>query len=140
MNRDWASKLSVTFPILYYEIIINAVCMLQFADAVGLCKNKYHIAGTSLGGFIVGIYAAMFPEHLESVLLVCPAGIKSPVDSEMLNMYERDKKIMLLPETNEEFISMINMLVHKPVKFPNFIVSGIMQARRMSHDFYFASK
>ena len=123
---------------MFYE---SLACVLysQFADAVGLNKRKYHIVGTSLGGFIVGIHAAMFPTNLASALLVCPAGIKSPIDSDMMKAYEREKKILLLPATDEEFIQMINLLVHKPVKFPKFIVSGIMQSRRQGHDFYLKS-
>jgi len=109
----------------------------QFVDAVGLNKKKYHIAGTSLGGFIVGIHASMFPKNLASVLLVCPAGIKSPIESEMFMVYEKEKKILLLPKTNQEFIDMIKLLVHKPVTFPQIIVSGVMQARRQGHDFYY---
>ena len=103
-------------------------------------QKKYHIAGTSLGGFIVGIHATMFPKNIASALLICPAGIKSPVESEMFITYEKEKKILLLPKTNEEFIDMIDLLVHKPVKFPDIIVSGVMEARRQAHDFYYRSE
>ena len=82
----------------------------------------------------------MFPKNVASALLICPAGIKSPVESEMFLTYEKEKKIVLLPETNEEFIQMIDLLVHKPVKFPDIIVSGVMQARRQAHDFYYRSE
>lgn len=109
----------------------------QFAEAVGLNKRKYHIAGTSLGGFIVGIHASLFPKNLASALLICPAGINSPIKSDMLKAFEEDEKILLLPKTTEEFIKMINFLVFKPVKFPKFIVAGIMQARLKAQDFYY---
>ena len=94
------------------------------------------MVGTSLGGFIAGIHASMFPENLASVMLVCPAGINSPVVSQMVKAYEKEKKIQLLPKNNEEFVAMINMLVHKPVKFPDIIVSGVMQAKLQAQDFY----
>ncbi|XP_065062071.1 monoacylglycerol lipase ABHD6-like [Rhopilema esculentum] len=108
----------------------------QFANAVGLNKKKYHVVGTSLGGFIAGVHAAMFPKNLASVMLVCPAGFNSPVASQMVKAYEKENKIQLLPKNNEEFVAMINMLVHKPVKFPDIIVSGLMQARLQAQDFY----
>ena len=73
-------------------------------------------------------------------MLICPAGIEQPVKSPMFLAYEVENKIKLLPETDEEFIDMINMLVSKPVKFPKFIVSGVMQARRQARGFYLKSK
>ncbi len=96
--------------------------------------------GTSLGGFIAGVHAATFPESLLSVMLVCPAGIDAPVKSDMILSYEKEGKIKLLPETDEEFVSMIDMLVYKPVKFPKMIVTGIMHYRRQAHDFYLRCK
>lgn len=116
-----------------------SLSFLKFAEAVGLNKRKYHIAGTSLGGFIVGIHASLFPKNLASALLICPAGINSPIKSDMLKAFEEDEKILLLPKTTEEFIKMINFLVFKPVKFPKFIVAGIMQARLKAQDFYYRS-
>lgn len=109
-------------------------------NAIGLNKKKYHIIGTSLGGFITGIHAATYPDNLLSVMLVCPAGIEQPVMSPLFLAYEKENKIKLLPETDEEFIEMINMLVYKPVEFPKFVVSGVMQARRQARSFYMKSK
>eukprot|EP00794_Sanderia_malayensis_P004850 gene4850-5486_t len=107
----------------------------QFVEAVGLNKKKYHLMGTSFGGCIAGVHTAMFPDHILSSMLVCPAGLDTPVKSEMILAYENHSKIKLLPKNEDEFDEMIAMLVHKPVKIPRIIVTGIMQARRKAHSF-----
>ena len=113
---------------------------MQFIEAVGLNKKKYHVMGTSLGGYIAGMHAATFPDNIVSTTLVCPAGIEASRRSHLWKAYEEDNKIMLLPDSDDEFIEMIKMLVHKPVTFPRIIVSGIMQARKQGHGFYYRSK
>ncbi|BFZ04333.1 hypothetical protein BsWGS_07372 [Bradybaena similaris] len=53
----------------------------QFLDLVGLKDKKVHLIGSSLGGAIVGLFAATYPERVEKLTMVCPA-MQTPIDSE----------------------------------------------------------
>lgn len=47
---------------------------VKFVQSIGLDKRPFHLAGTSMGGNVAGVYAARYPAHLSSVTLMCPAG------------------------------------------------------------------
>ncbi len=109
----------------------------QFAAAVGLNKKKYYLIGTSLGGAIAGVQSAMFPDHILSTILVCPFGMNAPVKSQVLTAYDKEGRIQLLPENEEQFQRMTGVVVHKPlVKLPKIFISGIVTARKKAHGFY----
>ncbi len=52
----------------------------QFREAIGV--EKLHIAGISMGGFLAGTYAALFPERVLSLTLIDSAGFTSPKPSD----------------------------------------------------------
>ncbi|KAH9512570.1 Alpha beta hydrolase [Bulinus truncatus] len=52
----------------------------KFLQLVGLYDQKLHLVGSSLGGAIVGLYAAKHPEKVAKVTMICPA-MKTPIDS-----------------------------------------------------------
>ncbi|CAG5136198.1 unnamed protein product [Candidula unifasciata] len=52
-----------------------------FIDLVGLKDRKVHLIGSSLGGAIVGLFAAAYPDRVEKLTMVCPA-MQTPINSE----------------------------------------------------------
>ena len=48
--------------------------------------GRIHVAGTSMGGGLAGVFAAAYPELVKTVTLLCPAGIKQPVPSEAVRL------------------------------------------------------
>ena len=93
-----------------------------------------------MGGCIVGVTAAIYPQNLLSLTMICPIGINAPQKSKIFEIYEKEQRVVMLPNTDDEFIDMIGLLVHKPVKFPRIIVTGVMQARKQAQSFYENSK
>ena len=52
-----------------------------------LGQDKLTLIGHSFGGFIATLYAAEFPEHVDKLVLVAPAGLLTPPDEER-NIFE----------------------------------------------------
>lgn len=61
--------------------------------------EKLNLIGHSFGGFIATIYAAEFPEHVESMVLVSPAGVLTPPD-EKRDLFQLARK--QLPENKRQ--------------------------------------
>jgi abhydrolase domain-containing protein 5 len=49
--------------------------MKKWRKEMGLEGNSMILMGHSLGGYLSACYALKYPEHLQHLILVCPAGI-----------------------------------------------------------------
>ncbi|XP_032228082.2 monoacylglycerol lipase abhd6-A [Nematostella vectensis] len=109
----------------------------QFLHAVGVNKRKFHLAGISMGGHIVGVYAAQHPARVASVIMMCPAGIQAPEHSEFItDVVLNGEKNYLIPDTPEDFQKMLNKVLHREVTIPYFIAKLFADVRRPCKDFY----
>lgn len=103
---------------------------------VGLDKKKFHLLGTSMGGEIVGLYAAEYPEQLLSLTMVCPLGISFGKQQAMIDDALETDTFILLPQTKDELKVMFDRVLCKPPKIPGIFLSGILQLRLERHDYY----
>jgi abhydrolase domain-containing protein 6 len=46
----------------------------QILTASGLNERPIHLIGTSMGGTVVGLYAAQYPDDVDELTLICPCG------------------------------------------------------------------
>ena len=94
------------------------------------------IIGTSLGGAIAGVYAARYgDESLSSAVLVCPAGIHSPVLSEFLLKVrdDLDKNVednLLLPKTAQELNDMLQLVMYHKLNIPSHIAMAFVELKQ----------
>ena len=108
----------------------------QFVKAHGLGEKKLCIIGSSLGGAIAGIYAARYgDESLSSAVLVCPAGIHSPVLSEFLLKVrdDLDKNVednLLLPKTAQELNDMLQLVMYHKLNIPLRIAMAFVELKQ----------
>ncbi|KAG2422478.1 hypothetical protein HXX76_016002 [Chlamydomonas incerta] len=63
------------------DFFINS--LVAWRRAAGLEGSKMILVGHSLGGYLAATYALRYPEHVQHLVLVCPAGVpKAPEDWE----------------------------------------------------------
>ena len=65
-----------------------------------LGQDKLTLVGHSYGGFIATLYAAEFPDHVDKLVLVSPAGVLTPPDEER-NLFELARTKLDASEQNE---------------------------------------
>ena len=94
--------------------------------------DKVHVIGNSMGGFIAGHFARMYPQRTLTSTLVDPAGVTSPVKSDMERMLAEGRNPFEI-NNREEFDSFYSMTMAKPPYFPDFILEAVSvkyQAKR----------
>jgi cardiolipin-specific phospholipase len=69
-NRDLVDQVSVPRSINYFVSTLN-----QTLREVGVENTPYHLAGHSLGGYLVTEYARKHHKNVEALILISPAGI-----------------------------------------------------------------
>uniref|UniRef100_A0A8C6X2P5 acylglycerol lipase n=1 Tax=Naja naja TaxID=35670 RepID=A0A8C6X2P5_NAJNA len=57
-----------------HTAVAQAKRIHQFVQCAGLNHNPFHLVGMSMGGMVAGVYAALYPAHISSLALLCPAG------------------------------------------------------------------
>ena len=111
-HGDADKDLNADFSI---EALVNHV--RQFAHALGL--KRVHLCGSSLGGGVVGFYAARFPEEVASLWLIDAAVTREFLtDSEMVHQYDATGKFPYLVQTHEEHALKMDIVFGKPAKMP----------------------
>ena len=119
-----------------YDMASQADRLHGFCRALGL--HRFHLAGISMGGGIAGYYAGRHPEKVKSLLLLDPAGVRTPVPSDALRLYEDEGKNILLYRTADEFGELVPYLFHRPPPLPGPVKRFFVE--RLSTDLRFRQR
>ncbi|HEX4895317.1 MAG TPA: alpha/beta hydrolase [Solimonas sp.] len=84
-----------------YGIDAQAQRLDQILAALNL--TQAHLAGSSMGGWIIGHYAARHPDKAQSLWMLGSAGVLSAPPSEILQRYRQSGEFMLFARTPEEY-------------------------------------
>lgn len=89
-----------------------------------------------MGGHVAGLYATEYPEHLKSLILVCPHGIYFEKQQQMIDEAINNQNFVLLPQTLDEIKHMFDMVMHRRPKIRDIFMCGILQIRLEKDLFY----
>ncbi|MDT8272830.1 MAG: alpha/beta fold hydrolase [Desulfomonilia bacterium] len=84
-------------------------------DELGI--ERFHLAGNSMGGWISTYYASLNPDRVLTLGLVDPAGVASPIQSDLHKKIEEGTNI-LIPTTQEEFETALEFAFHRQPFLP----------------------
>lgn len=102
----------------------------ELLDALEI--ERVHIAGNSMGGAISAHFAILYPERTLSAGLIDPAGVDSPIPSDMGKMLDQGRNPFEV-NSHDEFHEFYAMTMHRPPYLPGAILAAIAddyQARR----------
>jgi pimeloyl-ACP methyl ester carboxylesterase len=99
-----------------YDVPSQVNRLARFAESLGL--DRFHLAGSSMGGYIAGFYASEYPQKVKSLALFNPAGVNSPVPSDVWRRYEDTGEIPLLYRTKEGFEEVLRLLFYRVPPVP----------------------
>ena len=105
-----------------YTMPVQASRIAKIIEQLEL--EKVHVIGNSMGGFISAYFAKMYPQQALSATLVDPAGVTSPVASDMNKMLEQGRNPFLV-HNRQEFNSFYAMTMENPPYVPGFVLEAI---------------
>lgn len=104
-----------------------------------LSIDRVHIIGNSMGGFIAGHFARMQPQRTLTSTLVDPAGVQSPIKSDMENMLAQGRNPFEI-NSREEFDTFYGMTMAQAPYIPDFILEAVsekyQQRREELHEIF----
>ena len=117
-----------------YDIPSQVKRLNRFAESLGL--DHFHLAGSSMGGYIAGFYASEYPEKVKSLALFNPAGANSPIQSDMWRRYDETGEIALLYRTKEGFEEILKLLFYRVPPVPGAFKSYFAELGALNYAFY----
>jgi len=93
--------------------------------------DRSHLAGNSMGGAIVALYASRHPGEVLSITLFDPAGIYD-YESELFKQLKSGGKNLLIVENKEDFENLIDFAMEKKPFIP-WPVKGIFAERAVAN-------
>lgn len=91
----------------------------QIVQQLGL--DRFHLGGSSMGGWIAGVYTAAHPLKVDSLWLLDPGGVAGAKLSEVRSRLARGEESGLFARTPQDFDRVLDLVfVHRP-----FIPHGV---------------
>lgn len=115
-----------------YSAGVQAVRIRTLAKALGI--NKLHLGGSSMGGHISMMYAAFFPDEVESLWLLNPGGIWSAPPSEFRELIAKTGENPLMAKNEDEFAKIFAFVMSDPPFIPRPILNVMAKERIRNYD------
>jgi pimeloyl-ACP methyl ester carboxylesterase len=110
-----------------YTAGVQATRIRMLAKALGI--TKLHLGGSSMGGHISMMYAALYPEEVESLWLIDPGGIWSAPKSEMRERIAKTGENPLMARNEAEFVRIFDFVMSDPPFIPRPVLNVMAQER-----------
>jgi len=98
--------------------------------------TKAHFGGNSMGGWIIGAYAAAYPDAVASLWMLDPAGVTTTAKSEMLEYAEKGNPLPLIVRSPEEFEARMGWVFVTPPPVPAPLKTVLMSRDIANADHY----
>lgn len=105
---------------LDYDVLPQVERVKQFADRLQL--DDFHLAGSSMGGYIAGNFAKQYTERVASLTLVSPFGVTTSQPSDMFLAISQGEPPIIVPRSQDEFAALINFIFVDPPYFPDSMI------------------
>jgi len=106
----------------------------RFVESLGL--RRFHLAGSSLGGYIAGFYASEYPEKVKSLALFNPAGVNSPIQSDLWRRYAEKGENALVYRTEEGFEEILRLIFYRVPPVPGPFRTYFAELGASNYAFY----
>ncbi|MBI5064108.1 MAG: alpha/beta hydrolase [Desulfatitalea sp.] len=114
-----------------YRTAAQVQRLRALARALGI--DRPHLGGSSMGGHIAMIYAALYPDEVKSLWLLDPGGIWSAPPSELRKIIAETKENPLLAKDEDAFARTFDFVMSDPPFIPRPILNVMAQERIRNH-------
>ena len=115
-----------------YSAGVQATRIKTLAKALGI--TKLHIGGSSMGGYISMMYAALYPDDVKSLWLLDPGGIWSAPPSELREIIVKTGENPLMAKNEDEFAKIFAFAMADKPFIPRPILNVMAQERIRNYD------
>lgn len=119
---------SVKDPQLRYDLDDQVRYLNDILEQMKI--RKFHIAGNSMGGAIASLYAAKYPEQVQSLVLMAPGGIY-PYESELSRMLAQGKNPLIVSRP-EDFSALMDFALEKKPFIP-WPISSVLAEKAVAN-------
>lgn len=114
-----------------YNAGVQAVRIRMLAKALGITQP--HLGGSSMGGHISMMYAALYPEEVKSLWLLNPGGIWSAPPSEFRERVKKGEN-PLMARNEDEFAKIFAFVMADPPFIPRPILNVMAKERIRNYE------
>ncbi|WP_394202142.1 alpha/beta fold hydrolase [Shewanella waksmanii] len=114
---------STRSPTLNYDVTSQIERVKGILVALNI--DNAHFAGSSMGGYIAGNFAAQYPQQVKSLWLISPFGVTGTQKSDMELAIEQGQQPTILPRTQQEFNQLFESLFVTPPFIPQPIIDHL---------------
>ena len=93
--------------------------------------KKFHMAGNSMGGAISSLYAVAYPEQVQSLFLIDPAGI-FVYDCELTRLLDKGENPLIVT-CEDDFYKLIDFALEKKPYIP-WPIAGVMAEKAVANE------
>ncbi len=124
---------SLGFPFADYQLPQQVKLLHQFVHQLAL--KHFNLAGNSMGGAIVALYALKYPHEVTSVAFIgSPLGVKTPRLSPTNKLFNQGID-PFLPRTQKELTRLLNLLFVHPPTLTKQAIQQILQDNQKNYDY-----
>ena len=117
-----------------YAMRVQVARVRQFVRALGI--EGFHLGGSSMGGYIAGVYTSLFPDEIQSLLLISPGGVATAEPSEMIRRLAEGQSTPLLVVDMAGYDQMLDFIFYNRPFIPAPVKRTLAKeaiARRSHH-------
>ncbi len=100
-----------------YSVESQAERLRRFVADQGL--TRFHLGGSSTGGNIAGVFAARYPEMVESLWLIAPLGVSGADPSEVERLVASGEPPPLIIERPQQYGRVLQLVFENPPWIPS---------------------
>ncbi|XP_077977323.1 monoacylglycerol lipase abhd6-A-like [Glandiceps talaboti] len=119
-----------------HSYVAQANKIHQFVESYGLNKSPFHIIGASMGGGVAGVYAALYPQDLAKLTLMCPAGIITPELSHLTKELKGGSKRLLIAETAADLKNLMQISMYNEPKASDWMYKMGVEVQKPYKEFF----
>ncbi|MBE1301388.1 MAG: alpha/beta fold hydrolase [Alteromonadaceae bacterium] len=117
---------------LDYDVLSQVDRVKRFTEALNL--DQFSLAGSSMGGYIAGNFAARYPLLVDNLWLISPFGVRTTQLSDMFAATKNGEQPAVLPRNETEFMNLFTFLFVEPPFIPSPILRHLASEAKASAD------
>lgn len=115
-----------------YRAGAQAVRLRSLARALGI--TRLHLGGSSMGGHISMMYAALYPDEVQSLWLLDPGGIWSAPPGELHKVIAETGENPLMAKNEDDFARIFAFVMAEPPFIPRPMLNVMARERIRNYD------